>query len=65
MRGGRVGRHDALVFFLGGVTATEAMTLRNMGRDMFKGAVEFIVGSTDEITCDSFMTQFFPSIYNV
>ena len=52
-----------LVFFIGGVTATEVATLRIMSREMFEGKVEFLIGSNEEITCDSFMKQFFPGVY--
>jgi hypothetical protein len=49
-----------LVFFLGGVTATEVGTLRNVGRETYNGEVEFIVGSTEQVTGDSFIEQFCP-----
>ena len=53
-----------LIFFIGGVTATEVATLRLMSREMFEGRVEFLFGSNEELTCDSFMKQFFPGVYN-
>ena len=52
-----------LIFFIGGVTATEVATLRLMSREMFEGRVEFLFGSNEELTCDSFMKQFFPGVY--
>ena len=53
-----------VVFFIGGVTATEISCLRALSHDVFDGKIEFIVGATDEITGDTFMCQFFPTIYN-
>ena len=52
-----------MIFFIGGVTATEVLCLRALSRDLFQGRIEFVIGGTDEITCDSFMKQFFPFVY--
>jgi hypothetical protein len=64
-RGERIARDDGetvkvLVFFVGGVTATEVGALRNVARQALRGTVEIIVGSTDQITADSFLEQFCP-----
>jgi hypothetical protein len=52
-----------LVFFIGGVTATEVGTLRNLGRS--RESLKFIIGSTDQISADSFLEQFCPFLKTV
>ena len=49
-----------IVFFVGGVTLTEAGTIRNMGRSLYNGEVEFIVGGTDKISYNTFLQQLCP-----
>lgn len=49
-----------IVFFVGGITLTEAGTIRNMGRSLYNGEVEFIVGGTDKISYNTFLQQLCP-----
>lgn len=49
-----------IVFFVGGVTLTEVATIRNIGRSYYKGEIEFIIGSTEKINCETFMDQLCP-----
>ena len=49
-----------IVFYVGGITATEAGTIRNIGRSYYNGKVEYIVGSTDKVIYNHFLEQFCP-----
>ncbi|KAH0792311.1 Sec1 family protein [Histomonas meleagridis] len=49
-----------LVFFVGGVTSVEVGMIRNLGRKVYGGNVEFIVGATEELTSNKFLKQLCP-----
>lgn len=49
-----------IVFFVGGLTLTEAGTIRNIGRTLYNGEVEYIVGGTDKISYNTFLQQLCP-----
>ena len=53
-----------LVFFVGGVTLSEAAFIRQMGRVIYKGQVQYIVGSTDSINKNKFMSQLCPGFFD-
>lgn len=49
-----------IVFFVGGVTSLEEGTIRNLGRSIYDGKIEFIIGSTEKINSTSFLHQLCP-----
>ncbi|OHT06125.1 Sec1 family protein [Tritrichomonas foetus] len=53
-----------LVFFVGGVTLSEAAFIRQMGKVLYKGQVQYIVGSTDSINTNKFMSQICPGFFD-
>lgn len=52
-----------LVFFVGGVTLSEAAFIRQMGNIQFGGQVQYIVGSTDAINKTKMMSQICPGFF--
>ena len=52
-----------LVFFVGGVTPSEAAFIRQMGNVQFGGQVQYIVGATDSINKSKIMKQICPGFF--
>ena len=52
-----------LVFIIGGITATEILLLRQMGKIIFNGSVEFHIGSTNIINSKILLKSLCPTIY--
>lgn len=53
-----------LMFFVGGVTASEVGFLRKLGKEYFQGKVQIIIGSTDQVNSNSFTEQLCPGLFN-
>ena len=51
-----------LVFIIGGITATEILLLRQMGKIIFNGSVEFHIGSTNIINSKRLLKSLCPTI---
>jgi hypothetical protein len=56
------GAKNILVFFVGGVTVHEVAYIRALGRTVLDGAVNFIVGSTDQVNRKGFLRQICPGL---
>jgi hypothetical protein len=54
---------NILVFFVGGVTLQEVAYIRALGRNVLEGAVNFIVGSTDQVNRKGFLRQICPGLF--
>ncbi|OHS95469.1 Sec1 family protein [Tritrichomonas foetus] len=53
-----------LIFFIGGVTLSEVAFIRNLGKEIFDGKIQYVIGSTDQINADSFTEQLCPGLFD-
>ena len=53
-----------LIFFVGGVTLSEVAYIRNLGKRIFDGRIEYIVGATDQINSSNFTNQLCPGLFD-
>jgi len=49
-----------MVFVIGGMTSSEAISIREMGKALFQGSIEFVIGTTSLTNSKKFLSDAFP-----